>query len=249
MISKSNITILVVEDEFIISEHLKVALLKLGYQVVGVVDTYNKALTFLDEKTPDIILLDIMIRGTKDGIELAGEIRKKYNIPFIFLTSIADTDTVERAKEVRPDGYLVKPFNEKDLYTSIEIAFQNFSKSKNVNVEEDFQKESFALKDSIFIKKDNLLIKVKFAELAWIKAEGNYIEIHCRDKKILTRSTLKEFLRKVPRDRFVQVHKSYAINIDCIEAIEYSQIIIQKDTIPISRSYTQDLKKRLAIEF
>ncbi|MBN2486678.1 MAG: response regulator [Bacteroidales bacterium] len=243
------IKILVIEDELLIAEDIKLQLEELGYRVTGTASSFNEAQELAVAETPDLALVDIMISGNKDGIETAGYLKKHFEIPIIFLTSLADKATVDRAKQVNPDGYLVKPFNTNDLYTTIEIAFSNHAIKKDKPSEHDQQSGSFVLKDCIFIKKDYLLVKIRFDELMFIKAEGNYVEIYCKDKKFLTRSTLKDFLQKLPAGRFIQVHKSYAINIEQIDAIEYSNIIIGKESIPISRSFIDDLKKQIPFDF
>jgi two-component system, LytTR family, response regulator LytT len=250
--SDSNlIKILVVEDELLIAEDIKIHLENLGYSVIGIASSYDEASKLAAEAQPDIALVDILIEGDKDGIETAGYLKSNFQIPIIFLTSHADKNTVERAKKVNPDGYLVKPFNSSDLFTSIEIAFSNHvnKTAPKTATESALSEESFVLKDCIFIKKDYLLIKIRFDELKYIKAEGNYIEIFCNNKKFLTRSTLKDFLLKLPAGKFIQVHKSYAINIEHIDAIEYNNIVIEKEKIPLSRSYVDDLKKIIPINF
>jgi two-component system, LytTR family, response regulator LytT len=251
MSNSSQIKILVVEDELLIAEDIKIHLEKLGYAVIGIAVSYSEALEIASESQPDIALVDIIIDGDKDGIETAGYLKKTFQIPIIFLTSHADKTTVERAKQVNPDGYLVKPFNSSDLFTSIEIAFSNHvhKTTSAKGSEPSLPEDSFVLKDCIFIKKDYLLIKIRFDELKYIKAEGNYVEIFCDNKKFLTRSTLKDFLLKLPPGRFIQVHKSYAINIEHIDAIEHNNIVISKDRIPLSRFYVDELKKIIPFDF
>lgn len=246
MKTTNKIKVLIIEDELLIAEDMRINLEKLGYLVSGIGSSYDEAIQLAEKDLPDIALIDIIIDGDKDGIEVAKTLKSKYQIPVIFLTSHSDKDTVEKAKTANPNGYLVKPFNSQDLFTSIEIAFHNHSnnaESKDLDVD-----SSFVIKDFIFIKKDYLLIKIKFNELRWIKAEGNYIEIYCDNKKFLTRSTLKDFLHKLPEELFVQVHKSYAVNIEFIEAIEFNKIIIGKDKIPISRNLIPEIKKKLQID-
>lgn len=251
MSEDNRITVLIIEDELLIAEDMRFQLEELGYEVIGIAPEYNEAISLLKEKSPDIALVDIVIEGEKDGIELATEIKSNYNIPIIFITSHADKQTVERVKIIQPDGYLVKPFNSKDLYTAIEIAFFSHVNKSKSNDDKDVEEEnsSFVLKDCIFIKKDYLLVKIKFNELKYVKAEGNYVEIYCENKKFLTRSTLKDFLTKLPGDKFIQVHKSYAVNIEFIDAIEYNNLLIGKEKIPVSRSLANDIKKLLKIDF
>ncbi|MEM9547284.1 MAG: response regulator transcription factor [Bacteroidota bacterium] len=114
--------ILIVEDEPAIAHDIAGILSGDGYQVCGIAHSSTKALDYLVSKSPDIALLDISIKGDKDGIEIAHIIKKKYDIPFVFLTSFADRDTIERVKETAPYGYIVKPFKERDLAPAIEVA-------------------------------------------------------------------------------------------------------------------------------
>jgi DNA-binding NarL/FixJ family response regulator len=114
--------ILIVEDEPAIAHDIAAILTSNGYTVCGIAHSSTKAMDFLVTKSPDIALLDISIKGDKDGIDIAHIIKKKYNIPFVFLTSYADRDTIERVKETAPYGYIVKPFKERDLAPVIEVA-------------------------------------------------------------------------------------------------------------------------------
>jgi DNA-binding LytR/AlgR family response regulator len=243
------IKILIIEDEFIIAEDLKLQLKKLDYEVTGIAKSYDQALLEINSVLPDLLLVDIRLKGAKDGIDLAGYIKKQYDLPLIFLTSHADNKTVERAKRVHPDGYLIKPFEKEDLFTSIEIAFANYLEKKagtweSKKLEEDY---NAVLGDSIFVKKDHLLVKIRFDELEWIKAERNYLELHCCEKNHLIRSTLKDFLDKLPPNLFYQVHRSYAVNLKHISAIEYNALMIGKQEIPLGRSYIDSLKEKLKI--
>ena len=114
--------ILIVEDEPAIAHDIAAILTGNGYFVCGIAHSSSKALDYLVTKSPDIALLDISIKGTKDGVEIAHIIKDKYDIPFIFLTSYADKETIERVKETAPYGYIVKPFKERDLAPAIEVA-------------------------------------------------------------------------------------------------------------------------------
>ena len=246
----SNLKILIVEDEAIIAEDIKLQLIKLGYQVTGISKTYETSLQLIEKEVPDIVLVDIRLEGKNDGIDLVRVIKEKYDIPAIFLTSYADKATVEKAKKVKPEGYLLKPFKREDLYTSIEIAFSNYiERLTSIQASKVFENENSPVtQNSIFVKKDHLLIKIRFDELKWIRAERNYVELHCDDKMHLTRSTLREFLDKLPQDQFIQVQRSYAVNVDHISAIESSAIFIGKTEIPVGRSYFEIIKNRLHIE-
>jgi PAS domain S-box-containing protein len=123
--------IMVVEDEIIVAMELEEKLRSMGYDVTAIVSAGEMAIQRAEETRPNLVLMDIRLQGTLDGIDAAQAIVDKYNIPVVFLTAYADDATVQRAKKVHPFGYLVKPFSESELRTTIEISlnkFQQYSK-------------------------------------------------------------------------------------------------------------------------
>jgi len=127
----SKAKILIVEDEFLIAEKLNLILQDLEYEVIGIASKYSKAINIIETRLPDIILIDIVLGGAKDGIDLAHEVNLKYKIPFIFSTSHSDKATVTRAKDAQPNGYLLKPFNKANIFTTIEMALASHQNSRN----------------------------------------------------------------------------------------------------------------------
>lgn len=126
-----NYRILIVEDEVLIAEDIRISLNELGYDISDICYDSENAMDSIYKSRPDMVILDINIRGSKNGIEIAEIINEKYQIPFIFLTSLSDRDTLEKAKKTRPKGYLTKPFKDKDLLTTIEMAIYNHSQEMN----------------------------------------------------------------------------------------------------------------------
>ncbi|HIK10554.1 MAG TPA: response regulator [Oscillatoriaceae cyanobacterium M33_DOE_052] len=116
--------LLIVEDEMIIAEDMAESLRRMGYEVPVVVPSGEMAIAKAAEIQPDLVLMDINLQGDMDGIETAALIRAKFQIPVIFLTAYADVPTLERAKQAEPFGYLLKPFEERELQTTIEIAIK-----------------------------------------------------------------------------------------------------------------------------
>jgi PAS domain S-box-containing protein len=114
--------ILVVEDEVIVGMEIESRLRKLGYRVVGPVRTGEEALEAVRRDDPTLVLMDVMLAGELDGIETAGQISRDFGLPVVYLTAFADDATLQRARDSDPYGYLVKPFEERELYTAIEIA-------------------------------------------------------------------------------------------------------------------------------
>lgn len=118
-----NVKVLIVEDEIIVARHIEDTLLSLGYSVAGMVSSGEEAIKLCGEAPrPDVVLMDIMLEGDVDGIDAARKIRKDYSIPIIFLTAFSNEKTLHRAKTAKPYGYILKPFQETDFFTSIEIA-------------------------------------------------------------------------------------------------------------------------------
>jgi len=115
--------ILIVEDERIIAEDIKKTLTGFGYQVLNIVSSGEEAILQCNEEKPELVLMDIVLEGDLNGVETGRKIYEKYNIPIVFLTSYADDKTLESAKVANPFGYLVKPFEDKELHASLEIAF------------------------------------------------------------------------------------------------------------------------------
>lgn len=120
-------SVLIVEDEGIIAIEIEMVLRDLGYRIAGKAKDGIRALDLLASTSPDIVLLDINLRDSISGIEVAKVIQEKYRIPFVFLTALADANTLEQVKDTMPYGYIVKPFNENDLRTAIELALHRFS--------------------------------------------------------------------------------------------------------------------------
>ncbi len=124
----SKIKILIVEDEPLIAEDIKECLERMDYEVQSIAYDKKNALEILQRNLPDFAILDINLGGNTDGISIAEVINEKYNIPFIYLTSYSTKDILEQVKHTLPMGYVVKPFDEADLYSSIEIALFNYRK-------------------------------------------------------------------------------------------------------------------------
>jgi len=139
-------TILVVEDEVIIGMDIKNSLTKLGYHVPAVVASGEKAIEKAEKLQPDLVLMDIMLKGSIDGVEAAQQIRNLFNLPVVFLTAHTDTTTLERAKATQPFGYIVKPFQEKDLHTTVEIALARCKAEAEIRKALEKEKELNELK-------------------------------------------------------------------------------------------------------
>jgi DNA-binding LytR/AlgR family response regulator len=247
--SKTNI--LVVEDESIVSKDIQHSLKKLGYHVVGAASTGEKALELVRLERPDIVLMDIMLKGEMNGIETAEIIRTELAIPVIFLTAYADESTLAKAKITEPYGYIIKPFKEIDLHTSIEMAIYKHSKEQEIIRERDLlfsiieNKEVSA--DFIFVKSNSRLVKLKTEDIYYIEALKDYVVIHTADTRYTIHSTMKDIELKMGAADFVRVHRSFIVRLDKIASIEFPNLTLENDkkVIPIGGSYRDELNSRI----
>ena len=150
-------TILVVEDESIVAKDIQKTLQRLGYEVPAIASSSVTAMEKIEDIRPNLVFLDIKLKGSEDGIQIAEQIKEKYNIPVIFLTSFVDKKTLERAKITEPYGYIVKPFNENDLITAVEMALYKFSKDNEVKHSSKQYANTLLSLDEAIIITDNQL--------------------------------------------------------------------------------------------
>ncbi len=236
----------VVEDELIIARTILSTLDELGYSHFGPAINYTEAMEMLDRDKPDLLLLDIQLSGKKDGIEVAKKLNELYHIPFIFLTANSDGETIERAKKVKPPAYIVKPFTKEELFAAIEIAFSNFTGSRNN--EKPHQAGSYHAKDYMFVRDGYIFRKISFNELSYLESDANYVTLHLvSQKKVMVRSTLNDFIAQLDLKTFMRVHRSYSVNIQLIDDISPTEVSVNGVKIPVGKSYREDLLKALGI--
>jgi DNA-binding LytR/AlgR family response regulator len=237
-----DIKIGIVEDELIIAEKIKRLLIGMGYSACEPVSSYDDALAMIASEKPDMLLLDINLNDKKDGIDLAEQINKQHHLPFIFLTANSDSATVERAKKVKPNAFLVKPFIKEDLFTAIEIAFNNYSETKAEPIET--QKRDF-----IFIKEGHRFIKLLFDEIIYVESRENYVVIHSKDKRsIIIRSTFSDFIKQLPTDKFIRTHRSFIVQIKVIQNVGPTEVLAHDYKIPVSNTYKPEIFIALGIK-
>jgi DNA-binding NarL/FixJ family response regulator len=130
----TGIKVLIVEDEPLIAKNIGMYLNNNDFEVSAIAYDSDEAIHQLKKQPPDFAILDINLESEKDGIEIAEYINRNNFIPFVYLTSYSDKDTIDRAKKTNPAGFIVKPFNEKTLYATIEIALANHALQANMHV-------------------------------------------------------------------------------------------------------------------
>lgn len=115
---------LIIEDEILIAEELRERLSRLGFSVIGAVDSADEGVAIATKERPDLVLMDIRLKGKKDGIDAASEIRKQVDLTIVYLSAYSDRLTVERVKKTEHDGFILKPFHRHELQSTIAVAMQ-----------------------------------------------------------------------------------------------------------------------------
>lgn len=178
--------ILIVEDEPIIAKDIESYMNNLQYNVIGIAHNSERALDILHSRQVDIVLLDIHIDGVRDGIEIAEIINEKYDIPFIYLTSFSDEKTLGRAKTTKPYGYIVKPFDENDLKTTLTIALHNYHSNK---------KEELFSKDILNMKATSPLSDKEYNVIVYVSKGKNTADI--ASAQFISVNTVKFHLKNI----------------------------------------------------
>lgn len=248
------VKVLVVEDEAIIADALIAMISKMGYECIGSAFVAEKALEMVTERKPDVILLDIRLKGEKTGIWLAQQIKKELDIPYIFMTSFSDKKTVEQAASTIPYGYLVKPVKYENVFAAIATALIRFSYEKkersSPTQSEDVtssakilseETSAIRIKDVLFVKDEYQYVKVTLADIDFIKSDGNYVEIHCGSNKKVIKETLKNFESRLDSADFFQVHRSYIVNLKKIERIGGNYLIVNHTEVPVTKEKRDEL--------
>ncbi len=244
----SNYKILIVEDEILVATDIQESLESLGYTVQGSVDTGLKAIEEVEKELPDLVLMDINLKGEMTGIEAAKIISRKNDVPIIYLTANTDIDTINRAKVSLPYGYIVKPFTDKDLQTNIEIAIFKFANDLKLKMESEQFNTFFDLKDhsknQIIVHGDNGLEKININDVYFIEKDDDQTIIHLSDDEVYTQRPFEEITGLFPKKYFIQVSKYFFINAMKVFAVKYPEVIIadKMTVISVDEEYKETLK-------
>lgn len=236
----------IVEDEALIAELIKMSLISFGYEVIEPVQNYTEAIKMIAAQKPDLVILDIQLAGTKSGIDLAEYINKEHSIPFIFLTAFADKATVEKAKPVNPSAYLIKPFKQEELFTTIEISLNNFNKTNAAQKPEHIE-ESSTKNKYIFIKEGLVFQKIFVNDILFLESEHVYVTVHTTTKKHLVRTAMKDLLETLDQNTFIRIHKSFSININHVQSVDTYTVKIGDAKLPIGKNHKEVLFEKLGL--
>lgn len=241
--------ILVLEDDLLFANNMRVLLQKLEYELIDIVDNAEDMMRLFLATNPDIVLLDIEVKGEKNGIDIAKEINESKNpVPIIFVTAYQENDVFEQAKESKPFAYIIKPFHELTLQRSIELAIHQYNDA-HWDYEQLGWKQDIVAKDSFFVKDGKKLHKINIKDILCIEVGGRNCKITVTNRHFFIKISLKEISANLDSNTFLQIHRNYIINTEKIENIDLEEytITVGNKAIPLSKRYKDSLLKRLKL--
>lgn len=220
----NEISILVVEDEGIIAQHIKMLLQDFGYNLSGVFTKFQKAVSAIEELKFDLLLTDINLGegiDVRSGLQLASLAKKKKDCPVIFLTAFSDKETIKKATALAPSAYLVKPVNAANLFAAIQLAMENFVNNKIKSSTEEQETATY-----FFVKQGSDLVKILWADVYYLESVKNYVRIKSSQQSaaVLVRGSLKQVLQDMLPPTleysFIKINRSEVIAKEAIQRIE-----------------------------
>jgi DNA-binding LytR/AlgR family response regulator len=219
-----NLKILIVDDEVLIAEDLKDILTGFGHKVIDLAHSKAEAIKKLDSFKPDVALLDIRMEKEMDGLELGEHINTTRKIPFIYITAHSDMAMIKEIVKTKPAAYITKPFKKSDLFASLNlIAAQKKENEKHLHIKDGYE-----------------VVIIPFNTILHIEGEGNYVNIFCQTKKVVSRQSLDSIMDQLDAAEFFRIHRSYIINLSRITKYSKKEVEINGVTIPVSRNIAEE---------
>ncbi len=240
--SKARLQVLIVEDDALFAVELQMLVEEIGYQVIDIVDNSAQALDLIFSNPPDLVLMDIDIKGRLSGVEIGQKIRH-LNLPILYITSFDDSGVYNQARKSQMIGYLVKPLSKYSIQSAIRLAMQNLFSSRKP-ADDQQQEDNFVLDNYFFFKKRQIYQKVTLNEIALIEADGDYINVYTTDReKFVARMPISAIENQLPSQFFYRVHRSYIVNLNTISSINFKDnlLMIGGKSIPVSKSRKKEL--------
>ncbi|MBI1184648.1 response regulator [bacterium] len=233
--------IVILEDELIVVKDLSRRLSKMGYTVIGTFTNGADLVEFIRLNEANLILADINIEGKINGIETIKSIKKYSNAPVIYITAQADKNTFSEAKETKPMAYLTKPYNDFDLQTTIELAFENFTR------EMDNDASGIIVNNNIYVRGKNRYEKIAVKEIEFLEAAGNYTDIFTTEAKHTVTMKIGQIEEALHLEPFFRCHRSFMVNLTKVDGFDDAHIFISNNKIPISKSCKKAFLDKLRI--
>lgn len=228
----------ILEDEFLISDHLTSVIEDKGYEVCFVSDNVDDAKEQL-KKNVDFLLLDIKVNGKQSGIDFAEFVNQNYNIPFIFISSNTDEETIDKVKSAKPYGFLTKPFKNFDVDIAIDLALEKHSAIQQSN----------PIQQSVFFVKDKgAWIKLNYNDILYVEAADNYSTLFfVNQPEMVITKNLKYFESIFPESLFLRINRSIIVKISAIDKMHVKYIYINDKAFVVSDNMKEELRQKINI--
>lgn len=233
--------ILIVEDDIFTCENVRETFTAEGYEV-EMAHSPEEAIFQVKSFTPDLILMDIDLKSDMDGIELASKINQRSSIPIMYLTDKRDERIIEKVRNVHHAHYMTKPFDYPILLSDVALILKQTLSAKHLPVIK-----------WLFVKdkaNENTKRKVEFDQICYLQAARSYCELYIQNEKgelekLEPSKSMKEVLNKLPEDQFVQVHRSYVVNVNRIDSFSANELVVSRRSVPIGESYKANVLELL----
>lgn len=238
--------VLIVEDDILSAQKVKNTLQYKDYQVIGPFNNGRDALEYIDKNEIDLAILDWELADDITGLDIALKVKDKCTAPIIFVTGNEDENVKMKAIEANVFAFLNKPFHERNLLNSIDLAVSKYAEKSSSAPQTEVDK-AFKLDDKIFVKKNGRYFRLMVKEIQFIEASRHYVIIHTANDQVLANASLSAMLSQVNLPSLVRVHRSFAVNITKVESFDDAFIHFQKKSIPFSKTYKQDFFDKLNV--
>lgn len=223
-----SIRVVIVEDEMLLAEDIATDLHGFGYEVAGIFISGEQCQEEIGDLKPDVVVMDIRIKGSLDGIETARRINEILPTPIVYLTSNSDQATIKRLLDVFPSAFISKPYQKTDLMMAIEMAVRKGASSTETE-------------KCIFIKASSGYRKIELADILFLEAEGSYTRIQTTAESHLVSYNLRYFEESINSGQFRRIHRSFIVNTQHVQTASSSQISIGDKNIPVSKTYAKEV--------
>lgn len=249
--------ILLLEDEALLALDLAELLEAEGYAVVGPARTGARARELFASQRVDLLLCDIRLQGPDDGIETARYLLAQRPVPLIYLTSLSDPATLARALPTSPAAYLPKPVTVESLRTAIALALHHFALPKPdtpspglvpapaTTESETLTRETLLQLDQhIFVKYQQQFVRVALADVLLLEAGNSHTTLATASRRYALRLPLNAVLERLHAPALVRVHRSFAVNIQQVEAFSEQGVTVGGQVVPLGRHYREEFLRR-----
>lgn len=246
----SPVRLLVVEDDMIIGAKIVLLLTSLGYEVTGVVARGEEALQHAEANRPDIVLLDVQLRGATDGIETAQALHELGAIPVIFVTANTDEATFNRAKATHPYAFIGKPINNLDLQRAIELTLSLLPErtqppTADVSTSLEQNEAPYVLNDRIFVRHKDRMVRIALADILYLEADRNYCHLFTAGQQYTLTTPLKILVETLPTQQFLRIHRSYMVNLLRVDEVAENRLTVGGKTVPLGHIFRDELLRRI----